>query len=169
MSGNPNAVVRDELTDYLKLKALLEAEESDPQAILDTLEGETNLHEALLLIADSALDDETMAEAVGLRIKALQERRSRAEVTAEHKRALIIMTMERAGLKTIKGVGATLSIRDVAPKVVVEDESAIPSSFFVPQEPKLDKKALTETLREGRKVPGATLSNGGVSLTIRVK
>lgn len=169
MSGNPNAVVREELTSYLRLKALLEVEESDPQAILDTLEGETNLHEALLLIAESALDDETMANAITERIKGLQERKSRAEVTAEHKRALIIMAMERAGLKSVKGPAATLSVRDVPPKVIIDDEAAIPSTFFVPQDPRLDKKAVTEALREGRQVPGASLSNGGVSLTIRVK
>lgn len=169
MGDNPGQAVLDELAKYQKLRSLLVAEETDTQAILDTLEGETNLHEALLEVAESALDDEALAEAIRLRIEALQARKSRVEVTAEHKRGLIIMAMERAGLKQVKGPAATLSVRPLPGKVVVKDEALVPAIYFKPQDPKLDKAALTEALRDGQKVDGCELSNGGVSLTIRVK
>lgn len=161
--------VHDELRSYERLRDLLAAEESDPAAILDTLEGETNLHEALMVMAESALDDESMAEAIQLRIERLQQRKSRCEITADRKRGIIIMAMERAGLKTVKGAAATLTMRDVAPKAVIEDEAVMPARFFKPQDPKLDKSSLTDALKAGEAIPGARLSNGGVSLTIRVK
>lgn len=169
MSTNAGQAVIEELAKYQKLRALLVSEETDAQAILDTLEGETNLHEALIEVAESALDDETLAEAIGLRIAALQARKSRVEVTAEHKRGLIIMAMERAGLKQVKGPAATLSVKPLQGKAVIKDEALVPAKFFKPQDPKLDRAALTEALRNGESVDGAELSNGGVSLTIRVK
>lgn len=169
MSADAGGHVLAELNRYEKLRELLKGETDDPKAILDTLEGETNLNEALLVVADSALDDETMAEAIKLRIEALQARKSRCEVTAENKRGLIIMVMERAGLKTIKGPGATLTVRPLLGKAMVDNEAEIPAKFWKPQDPSLDKSALTEALRNGEAVEGAKLSNGGVSLTIRVK
>lgn len=166
---DPGREVIEELAKYQKLRALLASEEPDEQAILDTLEGETNLHEALIEVAESALDDEALAAAIQTRIEALQARKSRCETTAEHKRGLIIMAMERAGLKQVKGVSATLSVKPLPGKAVINDEAVMPARFFVPQDPRLDRKALTEALRNGEQVEGATLSNGGVSLTIRVK
>jgi hypothetical protein len=167
--SDPGRKVLDELTQYQKLKALLLQEESDPQAILDTLEGETNLHEALLVVAESALDDEAMAEAISNRVEALQARKSRVENTAEHKRGLIIMAMERAGIQQVKGPAATLATRPLKGKAVIKDESAIPARFWKAQDPKLDKKALNEAIENGEAVEGVERSNGGISLTIRVK
>jgi hypothetical protein len=167
--GRPDAALKAELDKYQILKDALSAEDIDTQTILDTLEGETNLHEMLQEVVDSALDDEDLAATVGERIKRLQARKSRLETTAEHKRNLIIMIMERAGLENSKGAVATLSVRQTKPKLVVEDEALIPSRFFVPADPKLDKDALKAALDANEQVPGAKLSNGGVTLTVRVK
>ena len=48
-------------------------------------------------------------------------------------------------------------------------EALIPAKFWKPQDPKLDRAAVAEALKAGETVPGASLSNGGLSLSIRVK
>jgi hypothetical protein len=170
--GNAITFVSNEATKYAKLKEQLQAAELDEQCILDTLEGETNLNEALAEVAQSALEDEAMAEGLTGLIQSLQERKSRMEKSGENKRTLIIMAMERAGLKSVKQPNATLSVRATKPKVVVTDESLVPAQYFKPVDPVLDRAALKTALESqnyGDKIPGAELSNGGVSLTIRVK
>ena len=161
--------VNDELVKYVRLKELLSADEPDTRAVLDTLEGETDLLEALAEVAKSAREDEAMASGVGLYITELQQRKSRMEKTADHKRTLIIMAMEKAGLNTVKQAACTLSLSATAPKVVVKDEAQIPSRFWKPADPTLDKAALKEALDAGEEIQGAELSNGGIKLTMRIK
>ncbi|MGE0857439.1 MAG: siphovirus Gp157 family protein [Hyphomicrobiaceae bacterium] len=47
--------------------------------------------------------------------------------------------------------------------------SRIPSEFWKPQPPRLDKKVVLDALKAGAVVPGAELSNGGETLSMRVK
>lgn len=162
--------VGDELANYQRIKAfLLGVDDLDAKTLLDTLEGETELHEALLVVAESVQEDEDLAAAIGLRIEALQARRSRLEATADTKRNIILMAMERAVLDSVKSPLVTMTKRHVAPKTLIEDEAAIPAKFWKPADPKLDKAAVRAALDAGEEVPGAKLSNGGVSLTLRVK
>lgn len=172
ITGSQQATVTNEMVKYVNLKAALEAEDVDPQTLLDTLEGETNLLEALAEVAESIAQDECFAEAIASRIKTLQERKSRLENSADTKRNLIIMAMEKAELKSVKQPNATISVRSTKPKLVVVDEALIPAKFFKPADPTLDRTALKTALEEmadGEEIPGAELSNGGISLTIRVK
>jgi hypothetical protein len=162
--------VGDELANYQRIKAQLQAvEDIDARTLLDTLEGETELHEALLVVAEAVHEDEDMAAAIGLRIAALQARKSRIEASAETKRNIILMAMERADLETVKGPLVTLTKRRTAPQLVVVEEATIPARFWKAGDPKLDKKALKAALDANETVDGARLSNGGVGLTMRVK
>src|SRR5262249_27066447 len=96
MSDRIITKVGEELAHYQRIKAALAGDDVDPVALLDTLEGETELHEALLAVADSIQEDEDMAAAIKVRLDALQARKSRLEATAETKRNIILMAMERA-------------------------------------------------------------------------
>ena len=51
---------------------------------------------------------------------------------------------------------------------MVTDEAAVPEPFWRPQPPKLDRRALAEALKTGQSIPGATLSNGGTTLSLKV-
>lgn len=167
-----SAVIRkigEELSRYQEIKARLAGDDVDPQALLDTLEGETELHEACLVVAESVQEHEDLAAALAIRIQDLTARKSRLEASADTLRNIILMAMERAGLDTIKGPLATLSKRTVAPSLVVEQDEMIPARFFKAADPKLDRKALKAALDAGEVIPGARLSNGGIGLTIRTK
>jgi len=83
-AGQPIKSVGEELNKWRSLRAQLEAvDDIDEQCVLDTLEGETNLNEALLEIEKEVAERETMAEALGLRIKDLQSRKARFENAAD--------------------------------------------------------------------------------------
>ncbi len=138
----------------------------DPDFILDLAEGETNLLETLdALLAADAMDEwliegaKKAAAEVSFRADRFQKRRMARRTLIEQ--ALMILEQRK-----LERPCATISLADRAPMAVIEDESALPSRFFV-NEPSLDKKALKAALDAGEDVPGARLSNGSVSLTIR--
>lgn len=172
MANRGSIVIRklgEELTRYQELKARLAGDDVDPQALLDTLEGETELHEACLIVAESVQENEDLAAALAIRIAALQARKSRLEASADTLRNIILMAMERAELETIKGPLATLTKRQTSPALVIEQDETIPAKFWKAGDPKLDRKAVRAALEAGETVPGARMSNGGIGLTIRVK
>ena len=167
--------------------------EEDMALLADTLEGETNLFDAI----DTALAeiDETEVLISGLKEKEGQftARRRAMEERLKRFRTLIEQAMAVSEQIKLRRPAATLTLRTLPPDVVVVQESEIPSEFFVPQPPpppKLDKAALRNALKarqaqieavagfadpEARQaalapfpaIPGATLNNGGFSLQIR--
>lgn len=157
-----------ELNEAMKLRQML-GEDADPKLLLDTIEGETNLAEACVFVLEQTNEDEILIEGLKAKIDELQVRKGRMEKSVESRRGVILMAMDKAGLQTIKSPLGTLSARPTPPKLVVQDEAVIPSKFWKPSDPKLDRTALTEALKAGEAIPGASLSNGGVSLSIRVK
>lgn len=160
--------IGSELNRAVEIKRALQ-EHDDPKLILDMIEGETDLAEACCAVLEETLEDEALLAGTDSMIKTLQERKSRLERSIESRRGIILMAMEKAGLQTIKGPLATLAVTVTKPKTIVSDEAVIPSKFWKPSDPKLDRSALSEALKAGEDVPGASLSNGGISLNIRVR
>ena len=167
--------------------------DEDMALLADTIEGETNLLEAI----DTALSeiDETEVLISGLKEKEGQfaQRRRSMEERVRRFRSLIEQAMAITEQAKLRRPAATLTLRKLPPDVVITTEADIPSEFFVPQPPpppKLDKAALKEALRQREKridlaasleggeervralaeipaIPGAILNNGSFSLQIR--
>ena len=140
--------------------------------LADTIEGQTNLVEAI----DKALTeiDECEILVIGLKAKeaAFEARRKSVENRAERIKALIEQALVATDQPSMKLPSATLSLARRAPNAVLLNEAEIPARFWIEQErpaPKLDKKLLTEALRANETIPGATLDNGTISLTVRRK
>ncbi len=167
MKSYSTAKVREELAGWQKIRAVL-SDDLDPQTLLDTLEGETNLFEAILVVEEEILEHEILLAGLEKMLATLGERKSRHKATIETLRTTILAAMDRAEIPTIRGATATLTRRKTPGQPIIDDEAEIPSEFFVPQPPKLDKAKLKEALANGP-VSGAHLSNGGISLTIRRK
>lgn len=141
----------------------------DDRLVLDTVEGETDLFEVI----DAALTEidgcEVIIEGCKAKEADIKARRDRATDRREKVRAAIEQAIMIADIPTkIVRPTATLTLIKRAPGVVVDDEAKIPSEFFVPQPPKLDKKALADAASE-RPIEGCHMDNGSVSLTIRRK
>lgn len=146
--------LRDILADDDELKA-------------DTIEGETNLHEALVSALNRMAEIEAHADGIAAAIKRFKQRSDRLEAQAERIRAAITLALEMAELARIELPIATISLRKTPPKVVITSEADIPSAFFKEPAPVLDKKAILDALKASILVPGAELSNGGMSITVR--
>ena len=85
-------------------------------------------------------------------------------------RDLVLQCMEVKEEGLIQSPCITLSVTRLKPSALVTDESAIPSRFYTPQPPKLDKAALKEAvLTDGEVIDGVTIGNGKTTLTIRRK
>jgi hypothetical protein len=146
--------------------------DADDQTLLDTLEGETNLVEAINRIAESALDDETLAKAAKERAAEIVARGKRFSARAESKWAVVQWAMERSERRKIEAATFTLSIGAKAKTLIVISPESIPAEYMrtppaPPPEP--DKKAILDALKDGKSVDGCTLSNGGTTLTVRTK
>ena len=156
---------------YLRERLLMAFPElaDDDQALADTLEGLSDFNEMCRHVIDSAANDKAMAAALKLRIADMQERAARFETREDRKRQAVAQAMEAAVIKKIEAPEFTISLRNNPSKVVITDETRIPAEFWKEKIVKtLDRTLLKEAL-ETDIVPGAELSNGGASLTIRTK
>lgn len=96
----------------------------------------------------------------------LIERRQSLEKRVEGLKAYTQREMAKIGREKIKTSLFTIYVQKSPPSVDVIDESQIPEQYKIPQEPKLDKKALLKALQEGAVIEGAALKQGK-SLRIR--
>lgn len=139
----------------------------DEDFIRDSLEGELDLDRLVGKLVASIAEDEALAAGLKDHREAMEARLRRFTGRADDKRALLVKTLEIAGRPSIETPAGTVSLRPVPPKVVEADASEIPSEFWAPSPPKLDRKALLDALKAGRTVPGASLSNGGQTVAIK--
>ena len=138
----------------------------DPDFIRDAIEGETNLMEIMSSLVTNDREDHALVGALEDLISRYQERKRRIEGRIETRRALIGTGLEVAERPKLETPAGTVSLAKVAPKVIVQDEALIPSEFWKAADPKLDRKALASALKDKREIPGATLSNGSVTVKI---
>ncbi len=148
---NPTATIAAETTRFLDLRRRLIADhpDLDDDTLADTLEGATNLHEAIAALVRSALEDEAMARGLKGRLEDLTARLGRIEERAARKREIALHAMDEAGLSKITAPDVTISLRAGPASLVITDESLIPEWFFVPQPAKLDRRKVLEVLKAG--------------------
>ena len=139
----------------------------DPEFIRDGIEAETSLFEILTALIASDGEDHSNIEALSVYITALSSRKARLSHRVDVRRALMLSALEIAELKKIETSSGTLFKFNVAPQVIVTEESAIPSDYFIPQPPKLNRTSLLGALKNEIDVPGAYLSNGSQSVRIK--
>ena len=164
-------LLRTEHSRYAELRRrLIEADpEIDETTLLDTLEGATNLNEAIGEVIRAALDEEELADALRGRMGTMRERLERIATSCSKKREVAQAVMEDAGIEKILEPDFTVSLRVSPPGVAVINEAEIPEPYWIPQPPKLDRKGILDALKTGTRVPGATFTNSKVSLAIRTK
>lgn len=147
-----------ELTDqYQRLLSMVD-DEADIEAIQDTLEGLegmiTDKAESIAKLIKSIEADEQAIKAEEERLynrrKALENRRNSIKEYLESQ--LIV-----AGIDKVKGTMFTIAIQNNPPSVNIRDDATVPDKYYVPQPPKLDKRALIEDLKAGAQYEGIEL------------
>jgi hypothetical protein len=143
--------------------------ELDEQTLTDTVEGLTDLHEILAAIVRAALADEALATGLKSRIAEMQERLERLQERATKRRQIVKDTMVELDLKKLTAPDFSASIRPGMPALLVIDEAAVPSIYWEPREPRLDRQGLLAELKQGAEITGVTLSNPEPVLSVRTK
>ena len=141
----------------------------DEQTLADTVEGLTDLHEIVAAIVRAALTDEALATGLRGRIAEMQERLERLQDSASKRRQIAKDVMVELDIKKITAPDFTVSIRPGMPSLLVLDEAAVPSIYWQPAAPKLNRQGLLSELKEGADIKGVTLSNPEPVLSVRTR
>lgn len=140
--------------------------DDDAALLLDTLEGETVFSDAMRVLTEAVREREAQAETCRARKSEIDKRRARHEGAAERYRALMLSILQAAGVDKLRlDDGTLLRVSTVAPRPIITDAARVPQELCK-IEPSLS--AIRDYIRNGNDCPdGVTMSNGGVSLTIR--
>ena len=141
----------------------------DEQTLADTVEGLTDLHEIVTAIIRSALADEALANRLKCRIADMQGRLDRLQDRASKRRQIAKDVMVELDLKKLTAPDFTASIRAGLPALLVIDEAAVPSIYWEPREPRLNRQGLVADLKQGTEITGVALSEPEPVLSVRVR
>lgn len=168
----------------IALRETLASMTDDVDAIRDTIEGETNLHEVIARIDELILSDECLLDGIKAAKSSLDTRKERVEKRIDFYRGAIEQAMLIAEIRDkLELPTGTISLKKVPSKLEVTEEAKIASTFFTQPDPVLNKKAVLDALKawrdecdaaelEGRELPpcpveGAELTAEGITLAIR--
>src|SRR5450755_5111031 len=143
-------------TTYRSIRDRIRAHDPqiDEQTLADTVEGLTDLHEIVQAIIRSAVTDEALATALKYRIADMQDRLTRLQDRASKRRQIARDVMIELDLKRLDAPDFTASIREGTPSLMVIDEDAVPSIYWQPSEPRLNRQELAYELKQGAEIAG---------------
>lgn len=103
------------------------------------------------------------------RIAEMQARLDRLQDRAAKRRQIVKDVMVELDLKKINAPDFTVSIRPGTPSLLVIDEAAVPSIYWEPREPRLNRQGLVADLKQGAEITGVALSNPEPVLNVRTR
>jgi hypothetical protein len=138
----------------------------DPELLADTLDGISTLPEVIAAILRSGREDLAVAKALGDQIERMQARKARLIERADRRKSLALWAMQEAGRKRIDAPDFIAYVGMSQAKVLISDESAIPSIYMrVKIEP--SKKLIAAALKQGENVSGASLGNPQPTIVVK--
>jgi len=141
--------------------------DEDDEHFADLLASETDVQDRLRRIVRASRYIANDAKALGEMIGEMRERKARLERKAEGLRGAVAWAMGECALKRLNAPDFTATLAAGKPKVIVTDEAALPDDVCVlKREP--SKTAIAAWIAD-KPCPGAEMSNGGPSLTVRVR
>jgi hypothetical protein len=112
-------------------------------------------------VAAVVLHMEGEAELIERAMQRMGQRRKALVNRAERLRGYLKAQMERTGIEEVKSPEFVLKIKLNPPKVILDDETAVPRKFKqIERIVHIDKQALRAVLLAGQAVPGAHLAQG---------
>lgn len=133
-------------------------EDVDQPLIRDMIEGETGLFEAIDAVLAQIGADMAGIDGIKAFEATLSARKDRLLRRVESLRTMLVTALDMIGERRFERPLATLTLKDVPPKLVVTDEAAIPSEFWKPQDPVLDRKGLGDALKASQRTLEAKLA-----------
>lgn len=147
--------------EFREAAAKLRDSDLDDQTIADTLEGmqypvEVKMRNVAFVIENMEAEADAIATAMG----ALADRNIRLRHRILRLENYLLTNMQSCGISKIESPLLTIALRNNPPKVVIDDEKALPWEYMKqpPQPPPAPEKTLIrEALKAGKEVPGAHL------------
>jgi len=162
-----NAVV--ELSQIREqLLAICPDMETDDALFHDMMQGEGGDSLAVIeRLIEASVESDALADAAKARKADIAERQTRFERRRDAYRTVALQALEAINMRRLETAAWTASVANRAPKVMVDEARLGDQWFRVKREP--DKAALATALKAGEQIEGASLSNGGVGLTVRTR
>lgn len=166
-------------TTYLAAQQRLLEIDLDPQTIADTLESlEGDVAVKSLRVIAIAQQYDAFAKAILDRMAAMSKRAAGALSQAETLRTYVLTSLKAAGFEggdKIESPEISLRLQNNPPKVLIEDEAAVPKFYWrtperPPQPPDvIDKKALLEDLKADANGAGGANGVPGARLVVETR
>ena len=147
-----------ELTsDFNQLQQMI-GEGEDPEVINDTLQSiseaiEDKVQGAALLIRNI----EAQVEVIKGEENRLAERRKSFENSCKNIKDYLYQQMVAVDKRRVKGALITVGIQKNPASLDIAEDAVIPPEYMIPQNPKVDKKALLLAIKNGMKSDGISL------------
>ena len=156
---------------YAFIRERIRAEDPriDEQTLADTVEGLTDLHEIIAAIVRAALADEALANGLKFRVAEMEERLNRLQDRAAKRRQIVKEVMVELDIKKITAPDFTVSLRPGMPALLVLNEAVVPSIYWQPSAPRLDRQGLLSELKGGAEIDGVALSDPEPILSVRTR
>ena len=164
-------VLRLEAAHYHMLQEQLKQDYAglDDETMADTLEGISELPQMIEEIVRSSLDDEATIAGLKLRADAMAARMARLKERHQKKRQMAAWALGAAGLGKLKACDFSVSLSEGAVRLEISDESKLPSIYLIPQPAKPDRTAISNALKQGEPLEGATLVQGAPYITVSTR
>jgi len=154
---------------FIRERIRAEDPQIDEQTLADTVEGLTDVHEIIAAIVRTALTDEALATGLKSRVGEMEERLNRLQDRAAKRRQIATEVMVELDIKKITAPDFTVSIRPGMPALLVLDEAVVPSIYWQPSAPRLDRQGLLSELKGGAEIDGVAMSDPQPVLSVRTR
>lgn len=146
-----------ELTN--QYQQLLELEsEIDEQTFIDTLQSiDEAIEDKAENLAKVIKEMEATITTIANEVNRLQSKKQVVANRVSNLKTYLQGEMEKVNKTKIKGELFTVNIQNNPPSLKVDSADKIPKSFYIEQEPTLDKKALKEAVKNGEVIEGVEL------------
>ncbi|AKS73659.1 siphovirus superfamily [Staphylococcus schleiferi] len=129
-----------------------------PQIIEDTLESiESELHEKIDNTIGLKRSVDGDVDVIDKEIKRLQDIKKQKQNLSDRLKQILQDMLDQRDLQKYRTPTNYIYKRKNAPSVYVTNESLLDKSYFIQQEPKLNKKQIKEDIKAGIEVAGAEL------------
>ena len=154
---------------FIRERIRAEDPQIDEQTLADTVEGLTNVHEIIAAIVRTALTDEALATGLKSRVAEMDERLNRLQDRATKRRQIVKEVMVELDIKKVTAPDFTVLLRAGMPALLVLDEAVVPSIYWQPSAPRLDRQGLLSELKGGAEIDGVALSDPQPVLSVRTR
>lgn len=156
--------------DYMTILAMMEDPELDPKTLADTMEAvEGELEVKAENYAKVMKNLEADVSAIKAEIDRLFERKKTIENNIKRMKQPLQVSMETTGKTKFKTELFSFSVRNNAPKVVMDEEyiENVPERFLKYSEPTINRSAIKEAIQNGEDLEGIAHLEQSTSLTIK--